>query len=280
MKTTFLISIFITVILSLHLPANISADVVKLKNGATIDGVAREEGNRVIITIGLGTVSFDKSEVDSIEKKKSAIEEYNDRWERIKDSRNPNDFYNLAKWAETHKVYRDTSLLYRRAIELNPNHEQSHKALGHELYQERWMTHSAVMTARGFILFRGTWTTSAEKELIIAKEKENTLKQEIARQEEKERQEEERLRKEEERRLQAQIAQLQQAQAQQVYTTPSNYGSAYYTAGGYYYGLPYGYGYGGYRGYGGRVYLPLDVLRSDVQITIPLTISPPITIYR
>ncbi len=42
------------------------ADEVTLKNGRKITGIAREDGDKVVVEIAIGTAAFPKSEVVSI----------------------------------------------------------------------------------------------------------------------------------------------------------------------------------------------------------------------
>lgn len=186
--------ILVALIMGLSL-SNLFADKVKLQNGAVVDGIVKEEGEKIIVETGLGVVKFDRKDVETIEKGKSKLEEYYEKFDDIKNSKNADDFYKLAKWAKDNALPKFVRNLYEKTIELNPDHEGARRALGFQLYQGKWMTQDEFMTAKGFIKFRDKWMTEAEKELIIAQEKEkevverakNELKQsEIAQAKEKE----------------------------------------------------------------------------------------------
>ena len=52
-----------TAILSLLLASAVSADELVLKNGSAFSGIVREEGDRVIVEMDFGTMSFKKIDV-------------------------------------------------------------------------------------------------------------------------------------------------------------------------------------------------------------------------
>lgn len=182
---------------------NIYADEIKLANGSVIDGIIKEDGKKVIVETGLGIVEFNRNYVESIQKGKSKLEEYYEKYNNIKDSKNADDFYELAKWAEQNKMNKFVKKLYEKVLELKPGHEGARRALGYQLYQGKWMTQDEVMTAKGFIKFRGKWMTEAEKELIILEEKtkqeEAKIKNQIRQEEIARKKEEEKKRKEKEK---------------------------------------------------------------------------------
>lgn len=252
-------AVFLSVLVfcSIAFIANLYADVVKLRTGVEIKGIAREEKGKVIVEMGRGVVTFERGEVEAIDKNvKSELEDYLEKYQAIKDSKNADAFYKLAAWAKKNKVTRFLDDLLKRTIELNPNHAQARQELGYIFFQEKekWLTKDEYMKAKGFILFKGKWVTSAEKELILACEREAELKILIAK-------EEARLQEEENRRKQEEIREKEASELKRWddamelyprrYGLPSEYTQGYnrfyysYGSGNTlrYYWQPYNYAY-------------------------------------
>jgi hypothetical protein len=204
------------------------ADEVTLTNGNTLKGIlvtdpAPPKG-KLVLEVGSGTVVLDEKDVLSTSKGRSELHEYRERREKIEDSKNPEDYYDLACWAREHKCFRYIRGLCEKVFELDPEHEGAHRLLGHEKIGGKWLTRDEAMRAKGFILYEGRWLTPVEKEMIEA---ERLRKRELAEarsaERKRKREEEERRRKEEqERRL------IEQQQEQHPRgTTYRGYGRGY-----------------------------------------------------
>ncbi|MBI2931588.1 MAG: hypothetical protein HYY16_08035 [Planctomycetes bacterium] len=168
------------------------ADEVTLKNGRKVVGIAREEGDRILVETAIGTVGFRKPEVVAITPGRTALHEYREKAASIRESRNAQDFLDLARWSRANGLVRYVRPNYLRALELEPNLEEARRELGYTLHEGRWMTAAEVRRAEGYMWFDGRWMTELEKELI--------LRRRLAAQEAREAAEEERRRRREEER--------------------------------------------------------------------------------
>jgi hypothetical protein len=150
------------------------ADVFTMKDGRTIEGVlVRETATAYVVkTIG-GEQTLEKSQVASHEKKKTAKEEYDERVRGIKAS-DAEGFYQLGLWCEQNKLKADALRSFKRSLEIDPQHEGAHKALGHVEHQGAWMTpgerdalikkqKEEALRASGKVQHKGQWVTAEEK---------------------------------------------------------------------------------------------------------------------
>ena len=166
------------------------ADVVTLKTGGKVEGIAREEGRTVVVETGIGTITVSKNDVVSIAKSRSVLNDYYERYEKIKESKNAESFYELALWAQQNRVTRFVKELYRRAIGLNPNHEKARLALGYKIHEGRWLTKREINVAQGKVKFQGKWVKPEERdEILAARKKEKKEERELRRREKAERRE-------------------------------------------------------------------------------------------
>lgn len=180
------------------------AETYILNNGGRLEGrKVSENADQIVIETGVGMVILSKKTDDpagllKIEPGRSAIDEYDERFAAIQDSRNAEDFAQLARWAKEKKLHRYVTSLMTKAIVLNPDHAEARKTLGYEKYEGRWMTKPELMAARGFVYYNSRWMTPAEKEITLGEEREADLRARIAREERLRLREEEKLRRQEE----------------------------------------------------------------------------------
>jgi len=139
------------------LAAAASADEVVLKNGSKIQGTVQEDGNKITIDVGSGTITIDRSEVKAINKPTGLNEEF-DR--RAKEAR-PDDteaqwqLYGWAKQQEGLKPRADRVL--RNIIEIDPNHEGARRALGYVNHKGAWLTQDEYKATLGLVKYNGEW---------------------------------------------------------------------------------------------------------------------------
>ncbi len=154
----------------LVVPMTLMADEVHLKNGNKLEGIAREEGDRVIVELGAGNVTLWSSEVEKIVVTKSPLHEYQERLQKIEKSTTADDFVALALWARANGMPRYAVPLLEKAITLDPDHPAARGMLGYVFLDSRWMTKAESMEAQGFVEFLGGWVTRAERDGILAAE--------------------------------------------------------------------------------------------------------------
>jgi hypothetical protein len=144
-----------------------AADEIQLTNGRKLTGkVAKKDANKVVIEVGAGTIVLDAKEVSSVNPGRTAIDEYADKWEAVKDSTKASDFLNLAKWAEDNKLTRYSAPLYQKVIALEPDNAEARAKLRHEKMGGKWLTFEEAQTARGLVQVDDRWITKAEVQMI------------------------------------------------------------------------------------------------------------------
>lgn len=197
--------------LALVFPA--AADEVVLKNGAVLDGLARERDDKVIVEMDFGTVTVNRSEVSSIKHVAGPLKELDERLKKPLDAKG---HYETAQWAERQGLSGRAQELYRRVIMMDPGHEGARKALGYTKLDGRWLSHDEFMAAKGYVRHEGRWVTPEEREKELEAQEQRRLA-EIRRQA-----------AEEALRLQRELARLRLAQERVQLTTAQAYWMTYY----------------------------------------------------
>ncbi len=146
------------------------ADVVTLKNGQKVTGWAREEGDKVVVEMALGTVAFCKSDVVSIEPGRTLLHDYKDKADAIKGSKNAKDYVELSKWARENGLNRYVNENLEAALKIEPDNEVANRALGKSMYKGKWTTQDEIRRDQGFVWYKGRWMTTLEQQLVIRKE--------------------------------------------------------------------------------------------------------------
>ena len=175
-----------------------AADEILLTNGRTIQGLRRTDQHlpgKVVVEVGSGTLILDEREVSSVKEGRSPLHDYQDRWEKVKDSDKAGDYWSLARWAKEKKLTRYLRPLAEKVIELEPDHEGARAQLRHEKLHGRWMTFEEAKEAKGFIKRGGRWITAAELERIEQRKLQDKERRLLAKLERERRQDEERERR-------------------------------------------------------------------------------------
>jgi hypothetical protein len=157
------------------------ADEVVLKNGSKLEGTVTEVGNKVIIDVGSGTITIDRSEVASISRPDDLNREYDHRMESVR-ADDAEGHYQVYLWAKKHEGLKSRSeKLLRKTIEIDPNFEPGRRALGYVNHKGAWLTQDELKGALGLVRYNGGWVLAetAEKlkrldhELTLAQQKES-----------------------------------------------------------------------------------------------------------
>ncbi|HXX92907.1 MAG TPA: hypothetical protein VEN81_04690 [Planctomycetota bacterium] len=165
--------------LSLPLAGGAAADELVLKNGAALSGVVREEGDKVVLVLDFGTMTFPRSEVRSIRKTEDPLTELVEKLRTAKDAKG---YFEVALWAREKGLDTRANDILRKVIALDPDHEGARKALGFQKIDGRWLEGDELMMARGFLKVNGRWLPKDtvermqqnDKELMIENERRQT----------------------------------------------------------------------------------------------------------
>jgi len=148
-------------------PVAASADVVYLKGAGKISGrILNQTETSVEIDIGSGRVTVPMSRVDRIEKKRSALDEYDDRTAAL-GPRDRAGWLALAQWASGEGLGVQAKRAYEKVLAIAPNDPEANRALGRVELDGRWVTEDEAYRARGYVRFEGEWITPAEHEAIL-----------------------------------------------------------------------------------------------------------------
>ncbi|MBI2900238.1 MAG: hypothetical protein HYY17_08630 [Planctomycetes bacterium] len=185
-------------------------DIVHLKSGGKIEGLARRQGDRVVVETMSGEMAIPAEEVVSIDTDhKASIEVYYEKAKAIEKSVQPVDFLELAIWARENggkrfvkpnvdravelagksadpkamqgfaETGRDKGFaaemrpLWRRVIALDPANEAARLEMGYRRFKGEWLTEEEWQAAQGNVKFEGKWMSPSERDLIL---KERSLK--------------------------------------------------------------------------------------------------------
>lgn len=146
------------------------ADVIRLKSGGEVRGTVDRETAVAssphvrIETLAGSLVGVAREDVEFISYRSPAVEEYETRKRRIPDTVEAR--WALAEWSREQGLREQRDEQLAHIIQLDPDHEQAHRGLGHTLRNGEWMSREEDMLARGYIKHKGDWITPQELELI------------------------------------------------------------------------------------------------------------------
>lgn len=164
-----------TLLLLLALALPLGADELVLKNGASFSGVVREEGEKVVIEVDIGTMTFRKSEVRSIRKTSDPLKEYEQKLQAATDAKG---YYDVAVWAREKGLGTRANEIFRKVVSLSPDHEGARRALGFERHEGRWLEGDEIMVARGLLKHDGRWLPKDTVERIQESDKQVRIEME------------------------------------------------------------------------------------------------------
>ena len=109
-----------------------AADEIQLTNGRKITGnVTKKDANKVTVEVGAGTITLDAKDVSSINPGKTTLNEFDERWQPLKDSKNATELYALVTWAKANGLSRYVAPLCAKILSIDPDHAGAHAELRH-----------------------------------------------------------------------------------------------------------------------------------------------------
>jgi hypothetical protein len=143
------------------------ADIVYLKGAGKISGrIVNQTETSVEVDIGSGRVTVPMSRVERIEKKKSALDEFDERAAAL-GPRDGAGWLALAQWAVAEGLGVQARKAYQTLLALDPSNPDANRALGFVELNGRWVTEDEAYRARGYVRFEGEWVTPAEQQAIL-----------------------------------------------------------------------------------------------------------------
>lgn len=140
------------------------ADEVVLRNGAVFSGVVREEGDRVVVQLDFGSMTFKRIDVRSIVKSDDPLKEYD---AKLQAAQGAQGHYEVAMWARDKGLTTKSNDVLRKVIGLDPDHAEARKALGYEKVDGKWFEGDELMVARGFVKHGNRWLKRETAERIL-----------------------------------------------------------------------------------------------------------------
>jgi hypothetical protein len=143
-------------LLSLAMVSAAAADEVILKNGSSFTGIVREQGDKVVVEMDYGSMTFKKIDVRTIQRGEDVLTQFQEKARVATDVRS---MMELAAWAKDKGLAGRATELYRKVIVLDPHQAEARKALGYEQVNGQWLQGDDLMTARGYVKVSGRWVT-------------------------------------------------------------------------------------------------------------------------
>lgn len=123
------------------------ADVFFLSGGGTIEGeLVQYKGDQMVIKVGSGTVSVNKSMVARVEQGPSPAEQYDARAARLDPTADAH--VELARWCEDKLLSRQAREHYLAALKLDPDHAAVRSRLGFVKAGDQWVARREALQAR------------------------------------------------------------------------------------------------------------------------------------
>lgn len=162
-------------------PALLNADIIKLKSGGEIRGEIKEKSIRtspqITITTLIGaTVVVNQDDIEFVSRRSLIVEQYESRAKFTADTVEAQ--WELAEWCLKNRLRNQRETHLRRIIELDPEHEDANRGLGHSLHDGKWMTRDEYMTSQGMVKYRNRYVTPQELELLEKTDSELKAEQE------------------------------------------------------------------------------------------------------
>ena len=154
--------------LLLMIPTLLFADEVHLKGGAVFSGrIVKQTDSMITMDIGDGEVGVAMSRVESIVKKRSPLDDYDQRAAGLA-ADDANGWRNLGRWASQQGLAVQSRQAYQKVLDVVPDDPEARGALGFVKYNGVWMTEDESFRARGYVQVNGEWVTRAEAQAADA----------------------------------------------------------------------------------------------------------------
>lgn len=146
------------------------ADEFFLKNGKRVEGrlLNPDERPRVKYEIRLtsgGRTSLSADEVLRFVPESPDKRRYQELLPKMPQTADGN--WKMAEWCRKHGLLKDRTFHLEQVVQLDPNHEQAHRALGHMFVDGKWTARDELMQARGYVKHKGSWKLPDEVEIEV-----------------------------------------------------------------------------------------------------------------
>ena len=152
--------------LSLASPAA-RADRIQLRDGSHLKGALLDDLEtsatiRVLIENSARPLVFHRDQIVRVIPEPDVFDDYfaiRDSFPNTADGQ-----FKLGQWCEQHSLSGLAPTHYTAAVQLDKNHAEANKKLGHVLHEGAWITHDELKRAQGLVLRDGQWISADELE--------------------------------------------------------------------------------------------------------------------
>lgn len=153
------ISLLSTLLFAVSAPA----DVIHLKDGTVLEGKVVDDGSRFCVIDRDKKYAVAKSKVAKVEPRKSFMEEYEARLDKLPED-DAEAIYEFGRWLVENEWPTRARLAYQEVLDLDPDHRAARRALGYKLYEGEWVGPDELKRRKGLIEFEGRWYTRHDLE--------------------------------------------------------------------------------------------------------------------
>jgi hypothetical protein len=153
----------LTLLTLLIVTVSATADELHLKDGRILSGRVLEDGDRYTVVNRDSKYAVKKSEVTELVKKRSFMDEYDDRLAALP-ADDAEAIFEFGRWLEENEWASRAKLAYAEVLDLDPDHKGARRALGYSLYEGAWVSPEELNRAKGLIEFEGRWYTKHDLE--------------------------------------------------------------------------------------------------------------------
>ena len=79
--------------------------------------------------------------------------------------------WKMAEWCRKRGLLQERTVHLEQVVQLDPNHEQAHRALGHLFVDGQWTARDELMQARGYVKHKGSWKLPHEVAIEVERER-------------------------------------------------------------------------------------------------------------
>ena len=175
------IPIFAMLVAGGVMPCATHADLVRLKNGGELRGALVKGSDKTrdpevtIVSFSGATVSIPRDQVESVQMRSPAIEEYITRSREIPHTVEAHQ--QLADWCVSRQLKAQRVEQLELLLELDPENDVVHRSLSHIRHDGKWMSRDEAMELQGYVKHNGKYVTHLEMELLEKTETERAAEQ-------------------------------------------------------------------------------------------------------
>ncbi len=140
-----------------------TADELHLKDGQVLPGRVFEDGDRYTVVDRDTKHAVKKSEVSEFVKKRSFMDEFDDRLGKLP-ADDAEAIFEFGRWLDENEWAGRARLAYAEVLDLDPDHKGARRALGYTLYEGAWVSPEELNRAKGLVEFEGRWYTKHDLE--------------------------------------------------------------------------------------------------------------------